>query len=278
MSTLLVLTASCTEIIDIELDSTYQRLVVYGTVTEDSIHHQVRLSLSSDYFSNAPSPRISGAVVELETEDRIIPCYENDTLPGVYLTANAFRGVPEQQYTLHISQVDADGDGAGEEYLAQSRMPTGARLDSIKVNYFQSPFVSGYQVFMYALDPPQRNWYSFKIWKNQELLTDTLSKYAIQTDDFFNGTYIFGLPVGFLLDDDPREAAKPGDTITFELNAIDQSYFDFLADAQLEIAGNNPLFSGPPANIRTNIENGAQGVFAAYSVQRISTVITEEPQ
>jgi hypothetical protein len=276
LSILLLLTVSCTEIIDIELDSTYQRLVVYGTVTEDSIYHHIRLSLSSDYFSNAPSPRISNALVELECEGKTIPFYENDTIPGLYLSAEAFRGVPEKQYSLYISQVDVDGDGEGEEYQAKSRMPLGARLDSITVSYFQSPFVSGYQVFMYALDPPQRNWYSFKIWKNQELLTDTLSKYAIQSDDFFNGTYIYGLPVGFLIDDDPREAAKPGDTITFELNAIDQSYFDFLADAQLEIAGNNPLFSGPPANIRTNIENGAQGVFAAYSIQRISVVIPEE--
>jgi hypothetical protein len=273
---LLALTVSCTEIIDIELDSTYQRLVVYGTVTEDSLHHRVQLTLSSDYFSNAPSPRISDAVVELESEGIIMPFYENDTIPGLYLSAEAFRGEPEKQYSLHISQVDADGDGVEEEYRANSSMPLGARLDSITVSYFQSPFVSGYQVFMYALDPPQRNWYSFKIWKNQELLTDTLSKYAIQSDDFFNGTYIFGLPVGFLIDDDPREAARPGDTITFELNAIDQPYFDFIADAQLEIAGNNPLFSGPPANIRTNIENGAQGVFAAYSIQRVSVIIPEE--
>ncbi len=275
---LLGLSAACSEIIDIELDSTNQRLVVYGTVTEDSIRHQVRLSLTSDYFSNAPSPRVTGAKVELESESGIIPCIEHDTIPGLYRTAEAFRGVPGERYTLHISDLDVDGDGTGETYRAESRMPAGARLDSIKISYFQSPFVSGYQVFMYGLDPPERNWYSFKIWKNRNLLTDTLSKYSIQNDDFFNGTYIYGLPVGFLLDEVPGEAAVPGDTITFELNAIDRSYYDFLADAQLEIAGNNPLFSGPPANIRSNIEFDAQGVFAAYSIQRISVVIPEEPQ
>ncbi|MEJ2596438.1 MAG: DUF4249 domain-containing protein [bacterium] len=278
LSLLASMAFSCTEIIDIELGSTYQRLVVYGTVSEDSLHHQVQLSLSSDYFSNAPSPKITGALVELETGGRMIPCSEHDTIPGLYLTDEAFRGVPEQNYAIRISQLDVNGDGAGEIYSAQSRMPSGAILDSIKVTYFQSPFVSGYQVFMYALDPPERNWYSFKIWKNQDLLTDTLSKYFIQSDDFFNGTYIFGLPVGFLIDDEPREAARPGDTITFELNAIDQAYYNFIAEAQLEIAGNNPLFSGPPANVSTNIDNGAQGIFTAYSVQRVSLVIPEETQ
>ena len=276
LSLLAAATVSCTEIIDIELDSTYQRLVVYGTVTEDSLQHQVELSLSSDYFANAPAPQIRGALVELESGGRIIPCNENDTIPGLYLAEEAFRGVRGQDYTIRISQVDVNGDGAEETYMAQSKMPSGAILDSIKVTYFQSPFVSGYQVFMYAFDPPERNWYSFKIWKNQDLLTDTLSKYFIQSDDFFNGTYIYGLPVGFLIDDDPREAAQPGDTITFELNAIDQAYFNFIAEAQLEIAGNNPLFSGPAANISTNIDNGAQGIFAAYSVQRVSVIIPKE--
>lgn len=275
---LLAGSVSCTEIIDIELDSTYQRLVVYGTVSEDSVHHQVRLSLSSDYFSNVPSPRISGALVELETAGRFIPCIEHDSIPGLYLTDEAFRGVPGQNYTLHISRLDVNEDDSEENYMAQSEIPVGAQLDSIKVIYYQSPFVSGYQIFMYALDPPERNWYSFKIWKNHELLTDTLSKYFIQTDDFFNGTYVYGLPVGFLIDDNPREAAQPGDTITVELNAIDQAYYDFITDAQLEIAGNNPLFSGPPANVSTNINNGAQGIFAAYSVQRVSAIITKENQ
>ena len=61
-----------------------------------------------------------------------------------------------------------------------------------------------------------------------------------------------------------------GDTVTFELNSIDQNYYNFVVDAQLEIFGNNPLFSGPPANIRSNIKEGGQGVFTAFSIQRIS--------
>jgi hypothetical protein len=275
MALFLAGTVSCTEIIDIELDSTYQRLVVYGTVTDDSVRHQVQLSLSSDYFSNSPAPRISGALVELETADRVIPFPEHDTIPGLYLAEEPFRGVPGHNYRLHISHVDADGDGNVESYLAESRMPQGAQPDSIRVSYFQSPFFSGYQVFMYAQDPPERNWYCFKIWKNQQLLTDTLSKFSIQSDELFNGSYIYGVPVGFLWDGDPNEAAQPGDTITLELDDIDRSYFNFIADAQLEIAGNNPLFSGPPANVRSNIEPDAQGVFASFSVHRVFAIIPE---
>ena len=261
---------SCTEIVDIELDSTYRRLVVYGEITTDSVFHQVELSTSSDYFLNEPSPKVSGALVELEFKNRQITLEENDTLPGVYLTPDAFRGIPGETYGINISQVDVDEDGVDEVYQAESTMPGGLILDSINLTYFKSSFGSGYQVVMYALDPPSREWYNFKLWKNSDLLTDTLIKYSVQPDDFFNGIYIFGLPVGFLSDEDPREALIEGDTVTFELNSIDQNYYNFVVDAQLEIFGNNPLFSGPPANVRSNIKEGGQGVFTAFSIQRIS--------
>ncbi|MGW8316668.1 MAG: DUF4249 domain-containing protein [Bacteroidales bacterium] len=277
--TLLVLgLGACTEIIDIELDSTYQRLVVYGTVTDDSLQHGVQLSLSSDYFSNAPPPPVPGATVQLESGNRTFTLVEQDTLPGLYLSGEAFRGEMGETYELRVSGLDVDGDGMQEEYHAESTIVSGARVDSIKVTYFLSPFFSGYQISLYALDPPERNWYNFKIWKNGELLTRELSDYFIQTDDFFNGTYIYGLPVGFLDDDNPDEKALPGDTITLELNSIDQGYYQFISEAQLEIAGNNPLFSGPSANITSNLDGGAKGVFAAYAVQRVSKIIPVEPE
>ncbi len=267
--------AACTEVIDIELDSTYQRLVVVGIVTSDSVHHHVQLTTSSDYFSNKPSPKVSGALVALEFDNNLILLEEHDTIPGLYLTPAAFRGTPQTAYNLNVSNIDIDGDGVSEIYRAESTMPSALQLDSIRLTYFESSYFSGYQVFMYALDPPSREWYSFKIWKNSDLLTDTLSKFSVQPDDFFNGTYIYGLPVGFLWDEDPREALVPGDTVTLELNSIDQDYYNFIMDAQLEIMGNNPLFSGPAANVRSNIDNQGQGIFTAYPVQKVWAVLTE---
>jgi hypothetical protein len=265
---------SCTEVIEIELDSTYQRLVVYGTVTTDSVRHQVQLTTSSDYFSNEPAPRVSGAVVELEFDNTILHLEERDSIPGLYLTPYAFRGEPGTTYMLRISQVDINGDGITETYKASSTMPAGAKLDSISLQYFTSYFGSGYEIYMFALDPPTRDWYGLKFSKNSDLLTDTLIKYSVQSDDFYNGKYLFyGVPVGFLSDDDPRESVHPGDTVTLELNGIEKAYYDFVLDARLEIYGNNPLFSGPPANVPSNIDNEGQGIFTAYSIQRSSVVL-----
>ncbi len=269
--------ASCTEIVDIELDSTYTRLIVYGEITTDSVRHQVTLTTSSDYFFNNPAPTVSDAVVELEFDNQFIVLEERDTIPGVYRTPSAFRGVPGTNYSLRIRQVDIDGDGNDETYRSESMMPGGAELDSINLGYFTSPFVSGYQVFMYALDPPTQDWYGFKIWRNSDLLADTLIKYSVQSDDFFNDSYLYGLPVGFLSDEDPREALQPGDTITLELSSIEQPYYQFILDAQSAVFGNNPLFSGPPANISTNIDNGGLGYFTAYSILRASSILPLDP-
>ena len=126
---------------------------------------------------------------------------------------------------------------------------------------------------MYAQDPPTQEWYSFKIHKNGLLLTDTLVKFSVQADLFFNGEYIYGFPVAFLSDDDSLEAAKPGDIITFELNSITQDYYDFIVSAQSEIFGSNPLFGGPPANVTTNLQEEGVGIFTATSITRITDTI-----
>jgi hypothetical protein len=59
------------------------------------------------------------------------------------------------------------------------------------------------------------------------------------------------------------------------VNNIGKDYYDFLIGAQAEIRGSNPLFSGPPANVKGNINNGAIGFFSAYSVTHSSTVTPE---
>ncbi len=271
---LALIIGSCTERIDIELDSTYRRLVVQGAVTSDSIRHRVLLTTTSDYFSNMPSPRVSGAVVELSFDDQTLVLPESNLLPGLYETPEAFRGVPGTTYALHIRQVDVDEDGVSEEYHAESTMPGGALLERIDLRYFSTPIVKGYQVLMWAEHPvEQQDRFGFRIWKNSVLLTDSLSRYTVFSDDLFDSGDLPGLPVGFLSDDNPREKVFPGDTILFEMESIDQAYYDFVTDAQLELVGNIPLFSGPPANIRSNIDNGGMGIFTAYSIQRAFTIL-----
>ncbi len=129
-----------------------------------------------------------------------------------------------------------------------------------------------YQVLLYALDSPVKNFYAFKVYRNGYLITDSLHEMMVQDDVFFNGNYTFGIPVQFLNQSEKDEIILPSDTVTLEINGITDKYYNFILEAQSEIFYQTPLFSGPPANISSNISNGALGFFTAYSVTRSSVV------
>jgi hypothetical protein len=266
---------NCTERIDIELDSTYTRLVVEGNVTSDTTVHWIRLSETSDYFHNQAAPAVTGARVSIDDGQDVHMLTESDTLQGWYHTSRYYHGVPGRTYTLRIGNVDIDKDGEPEDYTAASRMYPVNPIDSIKIEWWDT-FFTGYQVRVWAWDSPDPDWYAFKVRKNGILLTDTLYEVIVQSDEFFNGNYTYGIPSQFLSTDKPDEVVEVGDTITFEINGITEEYYNYVIEAQSQVFTQTPLFSGPPANIRSNIDNGAIGFFAVYSVNYSSTIATAD--
>jgi hypothetical protein len=266
---------NCTERIELNLDSTYTRLVVEGNVTSDTMTHWIRLSETSDYFHNQVAPAVTGARVSVDDGVSVHLLTESDTLPGWYFTSPGYHGIPGRTYTLRIGNVDIDKDGEPEDYSAASTMNPVNPIDSIKIEWFDT-FFTGYQVRIWAWDSPQPDWYAFKVRKNGILLTDTLYEMIVQSDEFFNGNYTYGIPSQFLSTDKPDEVVEVGDTITFEINGITEEYYNYVIEAQSQVFPQTPLFSGPPANIRTNIDNGAIGFFEAYSVNYSSTIATED--
>jgi hypothetical protein len=266
---------SCTETIEVEVDSSFTRLVVEASVTTDTMVHAVRLSTTSDYFNNKPAPAVTGAVVSISDGQSTWIFVESSTEAGHYYSAPDFYAVPGNTYSLEISNVDIDMDGISEQYSANSKLNSVNPVDSISIEYINS-FFSGYQVRIYALDSPKADFYSFKVLKNGFLLTDTLTEMIVQNDEFFNGGYTYGIPSQFLNDDKPDEHVYLGDTITFELNGITEEYYNYVIEAQSQIFPQTPLFSGPPANVSSNISNNAIGFFVAYSVARSSVIASED--
>lgn len=257
---------SCTERVDIELDSTYTRLVVEGGITDQPGPHTIHLSLSGDYFGNEPAPKVEGATVTISTDDTTYFLLES--APGVYQTSEDVKGIAGKTYTLNIDGVEIDGESL--QYSAESKMPEVPPVDSVAISF--NPDWEIWEVNLYAWDPPSREHYLFRIYRNGELLTDTIREYVVTNDDFFNGNYTFGIMVQWM----EESEAGVGDTITLEMASITEEYANFIWDVQDESGYNNPLFSGPPANIRGNISNGAIGFFAAYSLLRDTAIIRDK--
>ncbi len=267
---------SCTEPIEIELDNSYARLIVYGEISTDTTVHKIRLNRSADYFYNLPAEGVSGAIIRISDGVQEITLSESVTEPGSYQTESNYYGVPGRSYSLTINNVDINRDGTSETYSASSELPFMAAPDSIKLNYANYPFFTGSEILLFAKDPAEtEDFYAFKVVKNGIQQTDSLPEIFVQNDLLFNGNYTNGVSVQFLDDDKPGEKVSPGDTIVFEMYGITAGYYNFIVQAQTELFGSNPLFSGPPANITTNLTNGALGFFAGVNIRRAGVIAPE---
>jgi hypothetical protein len=264
--------ASCVERIDVKLDSSSIRLVVDGSFTTDSIFQSVVLSESGSYFYNEPPPAVTGASVQISDGSEEYSLKEQT--PGVYQTESALRGIPGKTYTLNISL--ASPVGGYSEYSASSTLYPVNQLDSISLAFHPDWSENGiWEVKCYVQDPPTTDFYRFMVFKNNSPLSDSLDEWFVTDDRFFNGNYAYGAPIAYLRQNVNDEVLHIGDTISIDLNSIGSDYANFIWDAQAEIRGSNPLFSGPPANVKGNISNGAVGFFAAYSVTRAYTVVKD---
>lgn len=258
-----LLASSCTERIDIELDDTYTRLVVEGGITDEPGPHVISLSLSGSYYENAEPRMVEGATVTISDGENIFFLSEQE--PGKYYTDASVSGVAGKTYSLQITDVEINGEV--EEYSAECKLQQVAPIDSVGVSF--EPSWEVWQVLLYALDPPSRDFYMFRTFVNGVLQTDTIDEYVVTADDFFNGNYTYGIMVQWV----DEMNAGPGDTILLEMSRITEEYAEFIWDVQEQSGYNTPMFSGPPANIRSNISNGAIGFFYASSVVRKATII-----
>jgi hypothetical protein len=208
---------------------------------------------------------VTGAEVSISEEGKSF--YLDESSPGIYTTDPAYCGVEGQTYTLNIRL--ASPIGGYTEYSATSTINPIAELDSIGLEFHPDWAEQGvWEVKCYALDPPSADFYRFLISRNSTMVTDTLYEWLVTDDRFFNGNYTAGISIGYLEQGDPQQGLIPGDTVLAEINSIGKEYAAFISEAQTEIWGSNPLFSGPRSNVTGNISNGAIGFFAAYSVRR----------
>lgn len=272
-----VLLTSCTERVDFDLKATgYPKLVVFGEITSDAKQHEIHLGKSAPYFYNQPMETVSGAIVSIEDLDAAskIILKEISNRPGVYRTPSRYFGIVGHQYQLNISNVDVNNDGVMETYSAKTTMMPSPPINGILVVY--NPQWKGWEVKIYSKDNPDtKDYYLFKVHKNGVLYTDSISDYWITDDRFFNGNDINGPTVQFF-DEEQGDTISNGDTITLEMDGITQDYYDFIGGVQTEISEKVPLFSGPSANVKGNISNGALGFFAVMEVQRDSYIYKGE--
>lgn len=263
---------SCTERIDIPLDEDFVRLVVEGAITTDTTAHTIKLTSTSSYYANEPSPSVQHANVSIT--DGTTTFELSEVSPGIYQTASNVYGLPGHTYTLKIEL--AETVGGFSTYTASSTLYPVAEMDSVGLLFHKEWGRSGiWEVKCYVQEPPSVDYYRFMLYRNSTLMTDSIPEWFVVDDKLFNGGYTNGASVGYINQGNPAEGLKPGDTITLEVNSIGKDYYNFVWQVQSAVQGSNPLFSGPPANVKGNVSDGAIGFFAAYSSTRKYALVPE---
>ncbi len=257
----LILGVGCTEPIELDLnDSEGQRLVVEGWITNQPGPKQIRLTLTSDYFANQPAPLATGANVTIsDGESEVIL---EETEDGLYEISD-YAGSPGKTYLLSI-----DYDGA--LYEASAYMHPITTIDSLSYDldpYGESEDGDKYVTVLYCQEPEATlDHYIFRNYKNGILESDTLSEWEFTNDDGANGSYIDGVPIGYPI-------YEPGDTAGLEIISTSEEHYEFIIAMFLETEWRGSPFDTPPANIPSNVSNGALGFFSASAIERAEVVI-----
>jgi hypothetical protein len=261
---ILISTTACKEKIDIELKSTYVRLVVEGEISNEAKRHTIKITETSNYFSNEPQPKVSGAIVTINDGSNTVTLTE--TSPGIYQTDSTYQGEIGKIYTLNIMY-------NGEEYTSSSMLKSVAPIDSI--SFGKDPFFPEQNtVNLWAQEPASTgDYYLWLYYVNGKLESDTLKEVMYASDEMVNGSYMNGFPI-YMMDNTVQ-----GDTITLEMKSINKEYYDFMNAFFSEVYGAGSPFSGPPSNVKGNIKNitnsykDVMGFFIATAVSRKTGII-----
>ncbi|MGV3538869.1 MAG: DUF4249 domain-containing protein [Rufibacter sp.] len=249
LSACLLLLSSCEEVITYDLPEGAPKVVIEGLVTDQPGPYTVRVSTSKGYLSQGGTTGIENAVVTISDNEGFSETLSSKS-NGIYQT-NLLQGKRGNTYYLKV-QLN------GQEYTSSSLLRPVNPIDSL---LFRLPRIidvpDEYLGTFYFRDPPGKgDFYKFNLYINGEKEKEVITI----NDDLYDGNY--GDPeIGIGL--------KEGDIMKIEMLSLTRTSFDFfnvLSKMQYYTGG---PFDAPPANVPSNITNGAIGHFGASAVSVI---------
>ncbi|MEM7161127.1 MAG: DUF4249 family protein [Bacteroidota bacterium] len=260
---LVFLLASCTERIELDLnDNQNRRIVVEGEITNEQIAHEIKLTWTADYFVNELPEPVTGAIVTISDGTNLYNLTEAGN-SGRYYTDVNVQGSPLSEHTLTI-------DYEGELFTGKDIMYSVPEILMIATDETEAPEgeePGEYDLLLWTQETPDEdNWYMWRVFINGVAENDTLSNIFFTSDQGSDGAFLEGIPV-YELD------AFPGDTIILEQYAVSEQANDTWLAMLFETEFRGGLFDSPPANVETNMSNGALGYFGAYTVSRDTTIV-----
>jgi len=241
---------SCEKVIDIDLNSAPNKVVIEGIINNQPGPYYVRLSKSIGFSQpNNSTPMISGASVIIIDNAGVLDTLMESS-PGVYATTKII-GVSGRTYELNVTI-------NGQKFVAVSKMPNQVLMDSLSLTYI--PFGGGSDQafatpnFRDAVE--QGNNYRFVTKINQKQDKNNI----VDNDNIGNGTG-YNRPVF------SDKELKKGDSVEVEMQCIDRNVYNYFFTLANTDQGVTP--SNPP----TNIQGDCLGYFSAHTSQKKSIIV-----
>jgi hypothetical protein len=247
--------SSCTEEIDIDLNSSDPQIVIEGSVstTGESV---IKITKSVNFDESNDFPRVGDAFVEISdnlgSSEILLESSE-----GIY-SSDSFTGVEGRTYTLSIQIGD-------KTFESMSTVPNQVSFDSLIVRKGSSPGFPGaqendlfYEVRVQYKDPVDEvNYYRFV-----EIVNNEITNSYVFDDRLNNGEFVTQPLLNF-----SRELI-PGDVLEIEMQCIDESVYEYFNSF-----GNTQGSSATPANPYTNIIGSELGYFNAHTSEEKTQII-----
>lgn len=273
-----VMSWSCQEIIDVDLEQSESKLVIEGVLVDQESFQKIKISESLNYFDTTGlSPFTEAEVNLLDSDYNLIDQF-------VYFGEDsAYRSNMPLELTVgteYIIQIEAKG----ELLEAKGTILENATLDSLYYlsaeelqSLGQPVFGEGYFMFVNGV----LNNEGIEYFKLDVTVNDTLQNSrgalsnSVLTSEFF-GKSFQALPVPGSFEEE--------DSVGLELYTLNEDVYQYYVEFINLLFNDGGVFSPPPVNPTTNIknitnpENLPLGFIQFSSVQRRSIVIKAREQ
>lgn len=259
-----MIATSCLEPFEINSEEVESKIVIEALITDQVQNHYVKIGRTIDFNQGGKTPSIENALVKVTVDDGSVINYfhnpgQHADSSGYYLSDVEFGGQIGKTYALEV-------DFEGVVYSASEEMLPIMAIDSLSYRLELDPdkgnTVDYYEVLMYSKEPQEReDFYLFEFFQNGALLNEN-NEDVFVADDQALAEEINGLefPFEYVL----------GDTAKINIYSLTRQSYLFYFDLVNVLQNDGGMFSPPAANPRTNLSNGALGLF------QVSAVVSDE--
>jgi len=265
---LTLLLASCEELSEHSLQTAdHDFVVVDGIITNEIKYQTITLSKPVSQLNQKSQP-VSGATVLVSSELQVFSFHEDSLRPGNYISDIQFTGIRNKTYSLLITI-------GSKVYSAKAVLePPVLLTEFIPLQYVKNADDDMYRISKIPTNYNPANYAMFEIkldWslapgyetKNPDLCKAKLYYYTLPTIDvsevFAPGTEKITFPAGTI--------------ITQRRYSLTYDHATFIRALLLETTWAGGYFNTAPADIPTNLSEGAAGFFAACGVMEKSETV-----